>query len=326
MVDLKNMNFNNNKLSPLKGDASFRIFYRKRNKSRSSIIVYAKKEKTKNLLNYTSINKILLKKKISAPKLVFQNYKKNYIEIEDLGNKTIYEILKKNKKKEIFYSVLKTLVKLQKVKTKKIKNFKNRYYKIPTYSKNLLLKEANLFLEWYVPSIYKKKKYTINKKLKKIIKNLVNNLNLPNDTFVHRDFHVSNLMLNNKKISVIDSQDAVYGNIAYDLASLIDDVRLKTSNNFKKNVYENYINLNKKKVNKVKFKNDFEILSVLRNLKIIGIFTRLAIRDNKKKYLKLIPHAWKLIEYRINNNNLFTELKKKLDISFPTKIRKKNES
>ena len=243
MVDLKKMNFNNNKLSPLKGDASFRIFYRKRNKSRSSIIVYAKKEKTKNLLNYTSINKILLKKKISAPKLVFQNYKKNYIEIEDLGNKTIYEILKKNKKKEIFYSVLKTLVKLQKVKTKKIKNFKNRYYKIPTYSKNLLLKEANLFLEWYVPSIYKKKKYTINKKLKKIIKNLVDNLNLPNDTFVHRDFHVSNLMLNNKKISVIDSQDAVYGNIAYDLASLIDDVRLKTSKKIKDLIYKKYFYL-----------------------------------------------------------------------------------
>ena len=54
-----------------------------------------------------------------------------------------------------------------------------------------------------------------------------------------------------------------------------------------------------KRLMKKKFKNDFEILSVLRNLKIIGIFTRLAIRDNKKKYLKLIPYAWILI----NNEN-----------------------
>ena len=45
-----------------------------------------------------------------------------------------------------------------------------------------------------------------------------------------------------------------------------------------------------------------------------------------REYLKLIPHAWKLIEYRINNNNLFKELKKKLDYYFPKKIRKKNES
>ena len=158
MVGLKNMNFNHSKLSPLKGDASFRIFYRKKHKNSSSIIVCAKKEKIKNLLNYASINKILLKKKIFAPKLISQNYKNNYIEIEDLGNKTLYEILKKNKKKEIFYNILKILVKLQKIKIKKIKNFNNKYYKIPNYSKNLLLKEANLFLEWYVPSIYKKKK------------------------------------------------------------------------------------------------------------------------------------------------------------------------
>ena len=133
-------------------------------------------------------------------------------------------------------------------------------------------------------------------------------------------------MINNNKISIIDSQDAVYGNITYDLASLIDDVRLKTSNNFKEKIYQNYLNLNKKKINKIKFKNDFEILSVLRNLKIIGIFTRLAKRDNKRKYLKLIPYAWKLIENRMNNNDVFIDLKNKLEDNFPNKIRKKNES
>ena len=113
----------------------------------------------------------------------------------------------------------------------------------------------------------------------------------------------------------------MYGNIAYDLASLIDDVRLKTSKNIKEMIYQSYLNLNKKKINKIKFKNDFEILSVLRNLKIIGIFTRLAKRDNKKKYLKLIPYAWKLIEGRIDNNVVFIDLKKKLENNFPKKIR-----
>ena len=75
-------------------------------------------------------------------------------------------------------------------------------------------------------------------------------------------------------------------------------------------VYKEYLYLNKKKINIKKFKNDFEILSVLRNLKIIGIFTRLANRDNKKQYLKLIPHAWELIELRIKNNYVFKDLKK----------------
>ena len=84
-------------------------------------------------------------------------------------------------------------------------------------------------------------------------------------------------------------KNAVFGNVAYDLASLIDDVRLKTSIGFKQDIFEEYIKANKK-INVVNFKNDFEILSILRNLKIIGIFTRLSIRDNKHSYLKLIPY------------------------------------
>ena len=85
----------------------------------------------------------------------------------------------------------------------------------------------------------------------------------------------------NDKLGIIDSQDALIGNKAYDLASLIDDVRFKTSKTFKNRIYNLYIQ-QQKKINKQNFKNDFEILSILRNLKIIGIFTRLAIRDKKK--------------------------------------------
>jgi aminoglycoside/choline kinase family phosphotransferase len=133
-------------------------------------------------------------------------------------------------------------------------------------------------------------------------------------------------MLKKNKISVIDSQDALYGNIAYDLASLIDDVRLETSDNLKEMIYQYYLYLNKKKINEIKFKNDFEILSVLRNLKVIGIFTRLAVRDGKRKYLKLIPHARKLIENRVNNNDIFKDLRKNLEDNFLKKIRIKNES
>jgi hypothetical protein len=130
-------------------------------------------------------------------------------------------------------------------------------------------------------------------------------------------------MFKKKVISVIDSQDAVYGNIAYDLASLIDDVRLRTSKNLKEKIYQKYLHLTKKKINVKKFKNDFEILSVLRSLKIIGIFTRLAKRDKKKQYLKLIPYAWELIELRIKNNDIFKDLKKNLEDNFPKKIRLK---
>ena len=272
-------------LKKIKGDASFRSFYRKKNKKKTSIIVIAKKEKEKNLLIYDAINKLLVQNGIRAPKLLNHDYNENYIEIQDFGKLTIYSILKNKKKNKlkIFKKIILLLNKIQKINNEKIKNFNNKNYKLPIYSKKLLFTEAKLFLKWYVPKILiKKKTSTLNKKLTSEINLLLLKLKLKNNTFVHRDFHVSNLMKVKKQIGILDSQDAIFGNKAYDLASLIDDVRLKTSFRLKNSIYNYYVYLNKKKINENYFRNDFEILSVLRNLKIIGIFARLAIRDKKK--------------------------------------------
>ena len=307
----------------IKGDASFRKFYR--NTKKNSIIVFANKEKPKNLLIYDSINKILIKNNLIAPKLLSQNYENNYIEIQDLGNKTIYQIFLKNKKNQyfIFKKIINVLNKIQLIKDKKIKNFKNVFYKIEDYKNKILFDEAKLFSHWYIPKKLNKKKIRIfNVKFSKEIKLLLSKLSFKNDTFVHRDFHVSNLVVNSKnQIGLIDNQDALIGNKAYDLASLIDDVRFKTSNSLKVKVYNYYLKTNKK-IDADKFKNDFEILSVLRNLKIIGIFTRLAERDKKTKYLKLIPYAWKMIDNRLAQNKDLNSLKLLLASNFPKFISK----
>ena len=294
----------------IKGDASLRKFYR--NIKKNSIIIFANKEKNKNLLIYDAINKILIKNNVIAPKLLSQNYNKNYIEIQDLGKKTIYQTFVNNNKDHYleFKKAIKVLNKMQLIKDKKIKNFRNEFYKIKDYNNKILLDETRLFSEWYVSKKLTKKKLNIfNSKFKKETKLLLLKLNFKNDTFVHRDFHASNLIINSKKqIGLIDNQDALIGNKAYDLASLIDDVRYKTSNSLKDKVYNYYLKTNKK-IDVNKFKNDFDILSVLRNLKIIGIFMRLAERDKKKKYLKLIPYAWKMIDSRMNKNQVLDSLK-----------------
>ena len=311
-------------LKKIKSDASFRSFYRKTNNKRNSIIVYAKKEKEKNLLIYDAINSLLIENKILAPKLYKENYKKNFIEIEDFGDDTVFKLLKKNgsNKINLYKKSIDLLNKIQKIKQNKIKNFKGKNYKIPVYDDNKLFKEAKLFSDWYTKKyVSKKKLQTLNIEINKQIKFLISNLNLKNDTFVHRDFHVSNLMKYKKKLATIDTQDALIGNRAYDLASLIDDVRFKSNKKLKDNIYNYYLKINKKKINRVILLNDFEILSVIRNMKIIGIFTRLAVRDKKVKYLKLIPYAWSLIEQRIKNNNIFNNLKRLLDLNFSNKIR-----
>ena len=309
-------------LKEIKGDASFRKFYRKRSKNLTSIIVFASKEKFKNLLIYDAINKILITNKILAPITYHENYNKNFIEIEDFGDISIYKILKKKKIKKFVYfkKAIELLNKIQVIKNRKIKNFKKKNYVIPIYNKEIIIKEANLFCNWYLNKrLLKNEKINFIKNFKKIVKDLTSKLKLRNDVFVHRDFHVSNLMLVKDRIGIIDSQDALIGNRAYDLASLIDDVRLQTSKSFKKRLYNFYLS-KQKKINKKKFKNDFEILSVLRNLKIIGIFSRLAIRDGKVKYLKLIPHAWKLISLRIKKNTVFNDLDNLLTKNFKREL------
>ena len=311
-------------LKKIKGDASFRLFYRKKNNKKNSIIVYAIKEKEKNLLIYDAINRLLIENKILAPKLYRENYKKNFIEIEDFGDDTVFKILKKNgsNKINLYKKSINLLVRIQNIKQNKIKNFNGKNYKVPIYENNKLFKEAKLFSDWYAKKyISAKKLLSLNTKINKQIKFLISNLKLKNDTLVHRDFHVSNLMKYKKELATIDTQDALIGNRAYDLASLIDDVRFKSNKKLKDDIYNYYLRLNKKKIDKIILLNDFEILSVLRNMKIIGIFARLAARDKKVKYLKLIPHAWKLIELRVKNNKIFDNIKRLLDLNFSKELR-----
>jgi len=173
-----------------------------------------------------------------------------------------------------------------------------------------------------LPLFYKKKKIKkIKKNIKKNLIKLYNKLINSNKCFVHRDFHVQNLMKVGNKIGLIDTQDALIGSPAYDLASLIDDVRIKTTSKLKNQIYNYYIKKNPN-IDKDNFLLNFNILSVQRSLKIIGIFSRLYMRDKKDKYLKLIPYAWKLLESRMDME-VFSELKQNLDKNISKAVRKK---
>ena len=169
----------------------------------------------------------------------------------------------------------------------------------------------------------KKNSLGIKKKTKKILNEIYKKLNFPNSYFVHRDYHVQNLMKVGKRIGIIDSQDALIGNPAYDLASLIDDVRIRNSNKLKKQIYNYYLkkNHNMYRFQSKEFLEDFNILSVQRCLKIIGIFSRLYKRDKKKIYLKLIPYTWTLLELRMRNK-IFSDLRKVLNINIKKRTRK----
>ena len=230
------------KLKKISGDASFREFYRLKKNNKTSIIVSATKEKFKNLAVYVVINSLLNNNKINAPKLVSNHYKNDMIEISDLGEKSFYDhIISKKSKIKSYKSLIKLLVKMQKIKVKKYYKFEKLKIKIPKYTLLTLHKESDLFFDWYLKYVLRKKK--INK-VKKILRSELNKvykkLNYKNDTFVHRDFHISNVMIKKNKLGIIDSQDAIIGNPLYDVSSVIDDVRIKLPNKLQNQLFDFY--------------------------------------------------------------------------------------
>ena len=316
----------NYKLKKISGDASFREFYRLQKGKNTSIIIQAKKEKFKNLITYIVVNKILAKNKIYAPKLITNHYEHDIIEITDLGQKSFYNtIIKKKNKFNDYKDLIKIIIKLQNIKLQR--NYRLGKFKInfQNYSIKNLHKESDLFFDWYLKYCFKSSKI---KKIKEILKNeltkIYKKLYFQNSTFVHRDFHASNIMINKNKLGLIDSQDAIIGNPLYDVASLIDDVRIKLPSNLQEKLLNFYYYKSKLKKEEYKnLKNDFEILSVQRNLKILGIFVRLFKRDGKPNYLKYLPYTWSLIERRLKNpifKNLNLLFKKHLKIKKLKKI------
>ena len=316
----------NYKLKKISGDASFRVFYRLQKGKNTSIIVQARKEKFKNLITYSVVNNILTKNKIYAPKLIQNYYENNIIEITDLGRKSFYDVvIKKKNKLNNYKDLIKLIIKLQNIKLKQTYRFGKFKINFETYTLKNLHKESDLFFDWYLKYSSKKSKI---KKIKNILKKELNNIYkkiyFTNNVFVHRDFHASNIMVYKNNFGLIDSQDAILGNPLYDVASLIDDVRIKLSSHIQEKLFNYYFRNSKLKKEKYEnLKNDFEILSVQRNLKILGIFVRLYKRDGKSNYLKYLPHTWSLIEKRLKNpvfENLNYLFKKYLKIKTFKKI------
>ena len=314
------------KLQKIKNDASFREFFRLYKGKKTSIIVTASKEKFKNLIAYTAVNKFLRENGIHTPKLISKHFNEGIIEIEDFGNRTLLNNVKKSKNKFFYYKkCVDVILKIQKIKPlKKIRISSNRFLKLNFYNVSNLHKESDLFFDWYLSGVVGNKK---TKKYKKKIKNELNKLYkkifFNNKFIVHRDFHVSNIMPIKNKLGIIDTQDAILGNPMYDVASLIDDVRTKVPSQIKKRTLQYYLkncSLRNKPMHLLQ--NDFDILSVQRNLKILGIFYRLYKRDKKPQYLKYLPYTWKLIELRMKNK-IFTNLSILLSKVVNTKLRNK---
>ena len=108
------------KLKKISGDASFREFYKIEKKTNISILVRSSKDKFKNLIVYAAVNDLLRRNKIRAPKLINQFFNQEMMEIENLGDHSFSEIIRKKKNKlSLYKKIVNILIKIQKINLKK---------------------------------------------------------------------------------------------------------------------------------------------------------------------------------------------------------------
>ncbi|MEM1380046.1 MAG: phosphotransferase [Pseudomonadota bacterium] len=157
-----------------------------------------------------------------------------------------------------------------------------------TYDALAYRTEAALLAQWYFPKILHR---TLTEQevveLDHAWAETFDLLSAPN-ALVHRDFHADNLMVVGDGIGVLDFQDLMIGQPAYDWASLIEDARRDVSIDLRTALYQRGV---ARAANAEAFERDYAILAAQRNAKILGLFARLAARDGKERYLDLIPRV-----------------------------------
>ena len=306
LLYLEKQKISTKNLVAIKSDASFRKYYRLEN---NILAMDAAPEKGESVSKFLEIARILHSFNLSAPKIIDVNNKEGFILLEDFGDKVFSKHMNKENKKNLYKKAIDVLIDI------KIKSHQNKSYlsKLKTYNFEELYRESILFIEWFIE---KKLGMQISNKKRdefyQILQQAFLNIKSQNDTLVLRDYHVDNLILKDhkeplKQVGLIDFQDALLGSSFYDLASLLEDVRMPLNENEKEELLKYYIKMTNENYETVL--REINFFSLQRNLKILGIFNRLSIRDGKARYLEYLPATFNFIKSNLKSS-LFSDMKK----------------
>lgn len=300
-------------------DASFRSYYRIFSKAfNQSLIIMDAPPPQENCAVFCDIARLLDKQGVNVPKILEEEQQLGFLLQSDLGDTTYFQAVHTGlddvKLQAIYRDALDALVLMQQSPAEHL----------PPYDASRLRNEMDLFEEWYVQ---KYKKNELNEKEKKRLYPVLDALAKFNaqepQVFVHRDFHSPNLMLINSaeqgvNPAVIDFQDALYGPLSYDVASLVMDARTTWEEPQQLDWTIRYWEKARAASLPVpdsfgEFHRNYEAMSLQRNLRILGVFARLALRDNKKHYLDHIPRVIAYIRQVTNRYDEYAIIARILD-------------
>lgn len=294
-------------------DASFRRYFRVNriqekgaNQTQSLIIMDAPPDK-EDCKPFVQIAGLLQSAGLSAPKVLDWHETNGFMLLTDLGAQTMMQGMDPEAPPPLplYLQAVDTLVQWQ---------LASRPGELPLYDRALLTRELELFPQWYIGPHRQK---CIDASMRKTLDDafaciMQNNLSWPS-VYVHRDFMPRNLMLapDAPTLGVLDFQDAVYGPITYDIASLMRDAFISWEEDFCLDVTVRYWEKARKAGLPVgddfgDFYRGVEWMGLQRHLKVAGIFARLTLRDGKPKYL---ADTHRFIHYIYSTCSRYRELK-----------------
>ena len=288
---LKKAGWHNASYSFLAGDASLRKYHRLKTPKGTAVLMEAPAPENPEL--FCQIARFLKTIACAAPDVFEFSSHDGLVLLEDFGDLTFSRALQQGAKPLDLYTLaVEALIHLQKSVSK-------RPSFIGEYTTQSLVKEALVFLEWYWPQV---KKYPPSAEetaeYVALWTSVFETCTAPK-TLVLRDFHADNLMLLNspmgpQKCGFLDFQDALWGSPTYDLVSLLEDARLDVAHDLVEQIWVRYCQ-SFPALDPVALRQEGCIVSAGRHTKILGVFTRLAVRDHKKHYLDHIPRVWRLL-------------------------------
>jgi aminoglycoside/choline kinase family phosphotransferase len=285
-------------ISIASADASFRKYYRLTQGDKSFLVMDSSLEK-ESLAPFLNVTKRLAHAGVNVPKIYEQDLEKGYLIIEDFGNTHLLSQLTQANFKTLYKKAIDEIVKMQKADAKGL----------PLYDKAFLHFEMDLMREWYLEKKLKIHLTQIQKTLLDKALDTISNtvLTQPQNIFVHRDYHSRNIMLRRDgELGIIDYQDAMSGALTYDLVSLLKDCYIAFK---REDIVELVLYFRDKVAPDVSddtFIKWFDFMGMQRHIKVLGIFSRLHLRDGKEGYLKDIPLT---LNYTLDTAQRYDETK-----------------
>ncbi|WP_372748838.1 aminoglycoside phosphotransferase family protein [Litorivivens sp.] len=290
-------------LLPVAGDASFRRYFRLRPEQQPSVIVMDAPPDKEDSAPFLDIAGRLQHVGIHAPRILAHNLQRGWILLEDLGDTLYKSAFEQRPGSQVMAEILPVLEKLTLVDTARL----------PQYDEGRLQQELDLFPQWHL-AVHTKQEFTAAEQMlwQQLCGQLIDNANAQPAVFVHRDLHSCNLMeMAGKAPGVIDFQDAVLGPITYDLMSILLDRYITWPRPQLEEWMEAFRLRVAPDVPRDTWRRWCDWMGLQRNLKIIGIFARLAYRDGKTGYLSLVPRFSDYVRdvlYRYNELEPYQEL------------------